>query len=236
MAALILIADDEKKIVDMIARYLENAGYQTLAAFDGDTALRLWRQESPDCVILDVNMPGLNGLDVARDIRKTSMVPIIFLSALTEEADRVVGLELGGDDYVPKPFSPRELVARVRSVLRRAANTIPVNSVPGLLSWGGLELDPIKRTVRNGQTQIMLTTIQFDILALLMKEPGRVFSRSAILHAASGSDFEGYERTVDAHIKNIRKALSDDDEQPRWIGTVRGIGYKFLEQDHDTPA
>ena len=182
MAALILIADDEKKIVDMMARYLENAGYQTLTAFDGNTTLHLWKQESPDCVILDVNMPGINGLDVAREIRKTSMVPIIFLSALTEEADRVVGLELGGDDYVPKPFSPRELVARVRSILRRAAFTVPAPSTTGLLSRDGLELDPVKRTVRAGKTPIMLTTIQFEILAMLMKEPGRVFSQIGRAH------------------------------------------------------
>jgi len=236
MAALILVADDERKIVDLVTRYLGNAGYRTLSAFDGETALRLWKQEVPDCVILDVNMPGLNGLDVAREIRKSSMVPVIFLSALTEEADRVVGLELGGDDYVPKPFSTRELVARVRSILRRATYIAPTAPEPGLLSWNGLELDPVKRTVFSGKSWIMLTTIQFDILALLMREPGRVFSRAAILHAVSGSDFEGYERTIDAHIKNIRKALSDDDEQPRWIGTVRGVGYKFLEQVHDPQA
>ncbi|OHD82910.1 MAG: hypothetical protein A3J97_14470 [Spirochaetes bacterium RIFOXYC1_FULL_54_7] len=233
MAELILIVDDEKKIADMVARYLENAGFRTLSAFDGGTALRLWKQEAPDCVILDVNMPGLNGLDVAREIRKTSMVPLVFLSALTEEADRVVGLELGGDDYVPKPFSPRELVARVRAILRRSSQTGQAAPAEGALHHGGLDLDPVKRTVQSGGLPLNLTAIQFDILALLMREPGRVFSRTTILHAASGSDFEGYERTVDAHIKNIRKALNDDDEHPRWIGTVRGIGYKFLEQPND---
>ena len=162
------------------------------------------------------------------------MVPLVFLSALTDEADRVVGLELGGDDYVPKPFSPRELVARVRSLLRRASKPGPAIPAETVLHQGGLDLDPVKRTVNSGGMPLSLTAIQFDILALLMREPGRVFSRASILHAASGSDFEGYERTVDAHIKNIRKALGDDDGNPRWIGTVRGIGYKFLEQANDT--
>ena len=234
MAPLILIADDEMKITDLVARYLENAGFRTLSASDGTTALQLWKKEAPDCVILDVNIPGLNGLDVAREIRKSSMVPLVFLSALTEEADRVVGLELGGDDYVPKPFSPRELVARVRALLRRTSKPDPTVTVATVIHQGGLDLDPVKRTIHSGGLPLSLTAIQFDILALLMREPGRVFSRASILHAASGSDFEGYERTVDAHIKNIRKALGDDDGNPRWIGTVRGIGYKFIEETNNT--
>ena len=187
-------------------------------------------RSSPDCVILDINMPGLNGLDVAREIRKSSMVPLIFLSALTEETDRVVGLELGGDDYITKPFSPRELVARVRALLRRSNQTEASSTAEPVLQQGGLALDMVKRTVYSGGQPLSLTAIQFDILALLISEPGRVFSRASILQTASGSDFEGYERTVDAHIKNIRKALGDDDANPRWIATVRGIGYKFLEQ------
>jgi len=234
MAPLILVADDEKKITDLVVRYLENAGFRTLSAFDGTTALQLWKKEAPDCLILDVNMPGLNGLDVAREIRKSSMVPLVFLSALTEEADKVVGLELGGDDYVPKPFSPRELVARVRALLRRASKPDPTVTAATVIHQGGLDLDPVKRTIHSNGLPLSLTAIQFDILALLMREPGRVFSRTSILHAASGSDFEGYERTVDAHIKNIRKALGDDDENPRWIGTVRGIGYKFIEETNNT--
>jgi len=230
MPSTILIADDEVKIVKMVAGYLEAAGYRTLSAHDGLQAFSLFRENDPDCIILDINMPGTDGLDVAREIRKTSSAPIIFLSARTDETDRIVGLELGADDYVSKPFSPRELVARVRAVLRRPPLTKADQDHESPLRRGRLVLDPLKRSVNIGGEPRNLTAVQFDILAYLMREPGRVFSRLEVLEAAAGTSFEGYERTIDAHIKNIRKALGDDSGEPRFIGTVRGVGYRFLEQ------
>ena len=230
MAARVLIADDEEKMTRLVASYLENAGFATLVAKDGNEALGLFQKHRPDCVVLDISMPGMDGLDVARLIRQGSQVPIIFLSALAEESDRIVGLELGADDYVTKPFSPRELVSRVRAVLRRAPPASAASEAKDSLSRGGLSLDFKRREVLVDGVPRPLTAVQFDILALLAKEPGRVFPRAAILEAASGTDFEGYERTIDAHIKNIRKALGDDPEEPRFIGTVRGVGYRFIEQ------
>jgi DNA-binding response OmpR family regulator len=236
MPSKILIADDEEKIAKMVGSYLEASGYLPLLASDGAEALRLFREESPDCLVLDVSMPGMNGLDLAREVRRSSSVPIIFLSARAEETDRIVGLEIGADDYVTKPFSPRELVARVRAVLRRGGMRAPGEASAvgeardSLLRRGKVELDFKKRTVFVGGERKGLTTIQFDILALLMREPGRVYSRLEILESASGTAYEGYERTIDAHIKNIRKAIGDLSETPAYIGTVRGAGYKFIEQ------
>ena len=230
MTAKVLIADDEEKMTRLVASYLENAGFATLVAKDGKEALGLFQSSHPDCVVLDISMPGMDGLEVARQIRQNSQVPIIFLSALAEESDRIVGLELGADDYVTKPFSPRELVSRVRAVLRRVPPATRRGEAEVTLSQGGLEIDFRRREVSVDGEARALTAVQFDILALLAKEPGRVFPRSSILEAASGTDFEGYERTIDAHIKNIRKALGDDPEEPRFIGTVRGVGYRFMEQ------
>ena len=230
MNAKVLVADDEEKMTRIVASYLENAGFTAFVAQDGPEALRLFGEGRPDCVILDISMPGMDGLEVARRIRQDSPVPIIFLSALAEESDRIVGLELGADDYVTKPFSPRELVSRVRAVLRRAPPVAHDAASGGTLSRGALSLDFRRREVRIDGESKPLTAVQFDILALLAREPGRVFPRAAILEEASGSDFEGYERTIDAHIKNIRKALGDDPEEPRFIGTVRGVGYRFIEQ------
>jgi len=230
MAARILVADDEEKLTRIVASYLENAGFSVVVAKDGIEALALFRESRPDCVILDINMPGADGLEVAGRIRESSQVPILFLSALAEESDRIVGLELGADDYVTKPFSPRELVSRVRAILRRA----PPDSDPGIpaefIRHGSLSLDFRRREVRVDGELKTLTAVQFDILAVLAREPGRVFPRAAILEGASGTDFEGYERTIDAHVKNIRKALGDDSGEPRFIGTVRGVGYRFIEQ------
>ncbi|MFZ4614976.1 MAG: response regulator [Rectinemataceae bacterium] len=227
MAALVLIADDEEKLTSIVASYLGNSGFETLVAHEGLTALALFRERKPDCVILDINMPGLDGLEVARLIRKESATPIIFLTAQAAEADTIVGLELGADDYVTKPFSPRELVSRVRAVLRRSP---PKEDSPSeTICRGGLSIDVARREVRIDGQSMTLTAAQFDILLLLARSPGRVFPRLAILEAASGSDFEGYERTVDAHVKNIRKALGDDSGEPRFIGTVRGVGYRFID-------
>jgi DNA-binding response OmpR family regulator len=230
----VLIADDEEKIARMVGSYLEAAGFAVVLAFDGGNALALWEAEAPDCLVLDINMPVHGGLDVAREVRKTSLAPIIFLTARTDEIDRVIGLELGADDYVTKPFSPRELVARVRAVLRRSAGGALASgdspsSPPSKIRRGDLELDLKKRSAVAGSRPVTLTAIQFEILSLLMREPGRVWTRLEILERAVGASYEGYERTIDAHIKNIRKALADDSENSRYIGTVRGVGYKFIE-------
>lgn len=227
----VLVVDDEEKIAKMVGSYLSASGYEPVLAYDGDEALAKFASGSPDCVILDINMPGKDGLEVAREIRKTSSAPIIFLSARAEEIDRVLGLELGGDDYVTKPFSPRELAARVKAVLRRSAAPQPRSRDPGLpiLSCGDLEVDTAKRSVLRGGEAVELTTVQFNILAFLMRQPGRVYSRIEILEGAAGIEYEGYERTLDVHIKNLRKALGDDTETPKYIGTVRGVGYKLIE-------
>ena len=230
MPVKILVADDEEKIAGMVGSYLEANGFQPILASDGMRALALFREHSPVCLVLDINMPGMNGLDVAREVRKTSSVPIIFLTARTDETDKIVGLEIGADDYVSKPFSPRELVARIRAVLRRASAPLRADERGGTVRRGRIEVDFQKRSVRvDGQLK-NLTTIQLDILGLLMREPERVFSRLEILEHCMGTSYDGYERTIDAHIKNIRKALGDDSESPSFISTVRGAGYKFLEQ------
>ena len=234
MSAKVLVADDEEKIAKMVGSYLEAAGYLVVLAFDGGRAVSLFRSESPDCLVLDINMPVKDGLEVAREVRKTSSVPIILLTARTDELDRVLGLELGADDYVAKPFSPRELVARVRAVLRRSTGgelfVAPYPpAAPASLKRGDLELDLRKRSAAIAGRAIGLTAIQFDILGLLMGEPGRVWTRLEILERAVGASYEGYERTIDAHIKNIRKAIGDNSEDPKYIGTMRGVGYRFLE-------
>lgn len=223
----VLVADDEAKIVDLVAAYLEASGYCVLRAYEGRGALGLFRTRSPDCLVLDINMPGLDGLSLAREIRRSSEVPILFLTARAEEVDRILGLELGADDYVTKPFSPRELVARVRAVLRRTLPRPQERAV--VLRAGDLELDGSKRSLSKDGKPMALTTVQFDILAILMGEPGRVWSRPELLEAAQAGSHEGYERTVDAHIKNLRKALGDDSEHPAYIETVRGVGYRFIE-------
>jgi DNA-binding response OmpR family regulator len=234
----VLVADDEEKIARMVGSYLEAAGFLVVLAFDGARAISLFRSEAPDCLILDINMPKADGLEIAREVRKTSNAPIIFLTARTDEMDRIIGLELGADDYVSKPFSPRELVARVRAVLRRSSGgalsaTPDQDAAPALLRQGDLELDLKKRSAIVGGRAVNLTAIQFDILGLLMREPGRVWTRLEILERAVGESYEGYERTVDAHIKNIRKAIGDDSDDPKYIGTMRGVGYRFLERSDE---
>jgi len=234
MPVTILVADDEEKIAGMIGSYLAANGFLPILASDGIRAVSLFKEYSPECIILDINMPGMNGLDVAREVRKTSSVPILFLTARTDETDRIVGLELGADDYICKPFSPRELVARIRAVLRRTSSLPQEDGRGVLIRRGAIEVDVKKRSVKVDGLIRSLTTIQLDILRFLMREPERVFSRLEILEGCAGTSFDGYERTIDAHIKNIRKALGDDSENPRFIGTVRGAGYKFMEQPGET--
>lgn len=227
MSAKILVVDDEAKIVRLVRAYLEQAGYQVVVAEDGNMALAQWRREKPDLVILDLMLPGMDGLDVARTIRKESNTPIIMLTARIEDTDRIIGLELGADDYVTKPFNPRELVARVRAVLRRTAGTPPL---PEILRAGDIVVDISGHQVTLAGQPVELTPTEFDLLVVLIQNPGRAFTRLELLERVQGYAYEGYERTIDAHIKNLRAKLGDDPRHPRYIQTVYGVGYKFTER------
>ncbi len=223
----ILVVDDEPEIVKLVRAYLEQAGFSVVTAAEGQEALAVFRHEHPNLVILDLNLPGMDGLDVCRALRRTSDVPIIMLTARIEETDRLIGLELGADDYVVKPFSPREIVARTRAVLRRAEGE-PVS--PDILNSGDLSLDLVRRTATLAEEVLDLTTMEFDLLTLLVMHPGQVFTRIQLLERLQEHAYLGYERTIDVHIKNLRKKLRDDPKNPHFIGTVRGVGYHFVEE------
>ena len=227
MSPRILVVDDEPQIVRVLQGYLERDGFAVLTAYDGREALRLSRQERPDLLILDLMLPGLDGSDVCRTLRRESDVPIIMLTARVDETDRIVGLELGADDYVIKPFSPREVVARVRAVLRRTQSGAPRPAEE--LVVGDLRLDATRHAVALRGAPIELTPSEFAVLQALMAAPGRVFSREQLLVAAQGEAYEGYERTVDTHIKNLRRKIEDDAREPTYILTVHGLGYKLRE-------
>jgi two-component system alkaline phosphatase synthesis response regulator PhoP len=229
-AGTILVVDDEPGIVTIVRDYLDRAGFRVLTAGDGETALRLARTERPSLVLLDLMLPGLDGLDVTRALRQdpsTNGLPLIMLTARVDETDRVAGLELGADDYITKPFSPREVVARVRAVLRRAEGPPTYN---GVLRADDLAIDLQRRTVRRGDTPVELTATEFDLLATLARQPGRPFTRAQLVDLVYGDDFDGYDRTVDAHIKNIRRKIEPDPREPRYIQMVYGVGYRFAEQ------
>lgn len=227
MTQKILVVDDEPEITRLVRAYLERAGFVVVTAAEGREALAVFRHERPNLVLLDLNLPGMDGLDVCRAMRRGSDVPIIMLTARLEEADRLIGLELGADDYVVKPFSPREIVARVRAVLRRAEGT-PVR--PEVFSSSGVTLDLTRRTASVDGRPLDLTTMEFDLLALLVEHPGQVFTRLQLLERVQGNAYAGYERTIDVHVKNLRKVLGDDSQNPRFIETVRGVGYRFRRE------
>jgi DNA-binding response OmpR family regulator len=229
----ILVVDDEEKILNMVRDYLTAVGFHVHTAVDGRTALQFIAERRPDLVVLDVMMPGLDGWDVVRRIREQEQVPIIMLTARAEEQDRLMGLELGADDYVVKPFSLKELAARIRAVLRRTGTKSSSGSggeSEERLQIGALVLDRDKRTVFRDGTEIRLTAAQFDLLAHMMQYPGRVFTRSQLLEALSDHAYEGYERTIDVHVKNIRKAVEADPAKPVYLLTVWGFGYKMSEE------
>jgi two-component system alkaline phosphatase synthesis response regulator PhoP len=228
MAQKILVVDDEAEIVRLVRAYLERAGFAVVAASEGREALAVFRHERPNLVVLDLNLPGLDGLDVCRAMRRDTDVPIIMLTARLEETDRLIGLELGADDYVVKPFSPREIVARVRAVLRRAEAAPPR---PEVVSAAGVTLNLTQRTASADGRPLDLTTLEFDLLALLVEHPGQVFTRLQLLDRVQGNAYEGYERTIDVHIKNLRKKLGDDPQNPRYIETVRSVGYRFCQNE-----
>ncbi|MFZ5912159.1 MAG: response regulator [Chloroflexota bacterium] len=225
----ILVVDDEPKITQLVQDYLERAGFDACVAHDGPSALKAVRSEKPDMVILDLGLPALDGLDVTREIRKASNVPIIMLTARSEETDKLVGLELGADDYVTKPFSPKELVARVRALFRRIESYSEPNTE--VIRLADLTLDLPRMRVTSSERQIEeLTPTEFELLSTLARQPGRVFTRAQLLDAVHGVAFESYERAIDAHIKNIRRKIEPQPSEPRYILTVYGVGYKFTDR------
>ncbi|MCX6067552.1 MAG: response regulator transcription factor [Chloroflexi bacterium] len=225
----ILVVDDEPKIVKLVRDYLERAGFAVRTAVDGKSALSLARTTKPDLIILDLGLPQMDGLDVTRELRKLSNVPIIMLTARSEESDKLIGLEIGADDYITKPFSPKELVARVRVVFRHMENYAQDNSE--IIRAADLTLDvPRMRVMAQDREIEELTPTEFILLAALARSPGRVFTRAQMLSALHGVAFESYERAIDAHIKNIRHKIEPNSPEPRYILTVYGIGYKFTDR------
>jgi two-component system, OmpR family, alkaline phosphatase synthesis response regulator PhoP len=230
MREFVLIAEDDAKTAATIHLYLKHAGYESMHARDGIQALRMIRSNAPDLIILDLMLPGNNGWNVCREVRAFSDVPILMLTARSQEEDKLKGLEMGADDYVTKPFSPRELVARVRAVLRRAERSAEPSD---RIVVGDLVLDvPRLRSTAAGRS-IELTATEFAILATMARDPGRVFTRSQLLDAVHGVAFEAYERAIDAHVKNIRRKLEPDPARPRYLLTVYGVGYRVAEPDAD---
>jgi two-component system, OmpR family, alkaline phosphatase synthesis response regulator PhoP len=224
-ARKILVVDDETRLVDVLKAYLERDGYKVVTAFDGKQALAVARREKPDLVLLDLMLPEIDGLEVCRTLRRESDTPVIMLTARSEETDKLIGLELGADDYVTKPFSPREVVARVRAVLRRAQATQA--SSDETLTIGDLVIDQARHVVQRGSEVISITPTEFDLLWALASNPGRVLSRLQLMEKALGDSYEGYERTIDAHIKNLRHKIELDPAHPRYVQTVFGVGYKI---------
>jgi DNA-binding response OmpR family regulator len=222
----ILVVDDEPKIVRLVRDYLEHAGFAVIVARDGREALMRARAEHPDLVVLDLGLPGIDGLDVTRSLRRDSGVPLIMLTARDSETDRVLGLELGADDYLTKPFSPRELVARVRAVLRRNQP----EAAEDVIRRGELELDMPRLRATVAGRQVSLTASEFQLLATMARQPGRVFTRAQLLDAIHGEALEAYERAIDAHVKNIRRKLEADPRHPQYLQTVYGVGYRLADE------
>lgn len=226
--AKVLIIEDEQELSQILKAYLERAGYGVLIAERGDQGIHLWQENHPDMVLLDLNLPGMDGIDIARQIRQADDTPIIMVTARVDEVDRLLGLELGADDYITKPFSPREVVARVRAVLRRVDKA--PSTQPELIKHADLVIDPEAYSVIKSGRKLELTPTEFSLLFTMAQHPGRVFSRLQLLEASQGVAYEGYERSIDAHIKNLRAKLGDDSRDPRYIETVFGIGYRFKKE------
>jgi two-component system, OmpR family, alkaline phosphatase synthesis response regulator PhoP len=222
----ILVVDDEPKIATLARDYLEHAGFAVLTAGDGPSALTTIRQRRPDLIVLDLGLPGLDGLDVTRELRRDSTIPIVMLTARDDELDKILGLELGADDYLTKPFSPRELVARVRAVLRRADRP---SEAAETIHAGDVVLDLPRMRAEVAGTAVDLTPTEFQLLATLAARPGRIFTRAQLLDALHGIAFETYERAIDSHIKNLRRKLEPDPRRPRYVLTVYGVGYRFAD-------
>jgi two-component system alkaline phosphatase synthesis response regulator PhoP len=223
----ILIVDDEPKIVQIARDYLENAGFTVAAAYDGESALSTIRSQSPDLIVLDLGLPDMDGLDICRKIRRDSNVPIVMLTARDEEVDKLVGLELGADDYVTKPFSPKELVARVRAVFRRVE---AAEKPPEVIRALDITLEVERMRLHVGERNVELTPTEFQLLARLASQPGRIFTRAQLLESIHGVAIESYERAIDAHIKNIRRKIEPNPSEPNYILTVYGVGYRFSDE------
>ena len=226
----VLVVDDDTKTVELVKLYLNRDGYRVLTAYDGLDALRLARERQPDLIVLDLMLPGMDGLEVCRTLRDETDVPIIMLTARTTDQDKLTGLDLGADDYVTKPFSPKELAARVRAVLRR----LPGERGPDEIKHGKITLDFLKQEASVSGKQLNLTPVEFKLLGVLVKEPGRVFSRAQLIEKALGVDYQGFDRTIDVHILNLRRKIETDANHPKYIKTVYGIGYKFAGVHNDT--
>lgn len=222
----VLVVDDDEKTVELVKLYLNRDGYRVITAYDGKEALRLAREGHPDLIVLDLMLPGMDGLAVCRTLRTESDVPIIMLTARVTDEDRLTGLDLGADDYVTKPFSPRELAARVRAVLRRVPGETGQRG-PDEVTHGKLTVNFLRHEVRVNGNIINLTPIEFKLLGALVREPGRVFNRAQLIEKALGYDFEGFDRTIDVHILNLRRKLEPDSSHPLYVKTVYGAGYKF---------
>jgi two-component system alkaline phosphatase synthesis response regulator PhoP len=223
----ILVVEDEMQIARTLRDYLEIAGFEVTVVGEGSAALASARGDRPDLVVLDLGLPGMDGLDVARELRRNSTTPIVMLTARGEESDRIVGLELGADDYLVKPFSPKELVARVRAVLRRTSGTSPGAEI---LRSGDVEVDMPKMRARVGGRPVDLTPSEFQLLAAFVREPGRVFTRGQLLDALHGVTIDTYERAIDAHVKNLRRKIEPEVGRPRYVLTVHGVGYRFSDE------
>ena len=226
MSRTILVVDDEPRIVELARDYLEHAGFRVITASDGRVSLDTAKRDRPDLVVLDLGLPGLDGLDVTRELRKDGSIPIVMLTARDDELDKLLGLELGADDYLTKPFSPRELVARVKAVLRRTDRPVEASDV---IRVGELQLDVPRMRTQLADRSIDLTPTEFTLLATLARQPGRIFTRSQLLDALHGVAFESYERAIDSHIKNLRRKLEPDPRQPRYVLTVYGVGYRLAD-------
>ena len=226
----ILVVDDDVKIVELVKLYLNRDGYRVLTAYDGIEALRLAREAHPNLIVLDIMLPGMDGLEICRILRDESDVPIIMLTARVTDQDKLIGLELGADDYVIKPFSPRELAARVRAVLRR----LPGERGPENIKRGALAMDFNKQEAIMAGKSLILTSVEFKMLGVLAREAGKVFSRAKLIEEALGYDFEGFDRTIDVHIFNLRRKMGSEPGSPGYIKTVYGAGYKFLENSDGT--
>ena len=226
----VLVVDDDENTVELVRLYLNRDGYRVLTAYDGIEALRIARERHPDLIVLDLMLPGIDGLEVCRTLRAESDVPIIMLTARTTDEDKLTGLDLGADDYMTKPFSPRELAARARTVLRR----LPGERGPDKIKCGQLTVNFLRHEVSLAGKLLNLTEAEFKLLGVLVKEPGRLFSRADLIKKAMGYDFEGFDRTIDVHILNLRRKLESDPRHPRYIKTVYGAGYKFSEVSSDT--
>jgi DNA-binding response OmpR family regulator len=227
MAGTVLLVEDERKLCDLVRRYLERAGFAVLSTGSGAEAISMAHSAAPDLIILDLGLPDVSGSAVAREVREAGSTPILMLTARSSEQDRIAGLELGADDYVSKPFSPRELILRVQAILRRQA---PADAAePAVSSYGdsALVIDEARRTASVGGQQVTLTPTEWGILVALAGLPGRVYSRFELINRVRGYDFEGYERTIDSHVKNLRRKIEEDPANPRIVQTVLGAGYRL---------